>query len=490
MTIPEECLNRPGKKHAHPARRGTAALRSDGSRPAGAPGSRALAGIAIGVVLLVMAGSLSPFTFTLATGRAPHGPSLSAIGWPASDLHDLLTNLAVYLPVGVAVAACLRRRMPALATVVLTGLAGGSAALLAECLQTCIPVRSPSWWDVMVNVMGTLCGALLAGPALWLAEWTFQRAARAAARKPMTSLATALMAGLFVTGLAPFDLVTNTGELHASLAASRWIPLPGGTASAATGPATPAAHADLAAWGFAGVFFALGFFLALAGRENGSPRRIAWESAIGHAALLAVLIEAMHWFVISRCFQGRDVVLEVIAAALGAHLAIYAVDQPARSGWLGRPGLVLQPVLLLPALLVQAGYHLLSAVVSSGFRPCLTGVSPAPWIPFAGYYGRSLIEVGSHFVVLGAGAAMMAITVVLLVRRLDHRTRWFLAGASVVLVAIAGQGLRFLAAGGAVDPADPLIAAAAVAGAALVYEAIRRAARSYRTATRLQPVTA
>ncbi|MCH7814607.1 MAG: VanZ family protein [Planctomycetes bacterium] len=118
--------------------------------------------VALTVIVLLLAGSLSPFSFELAAARANDGLGFSALGWPPSNRADLMTNVIVYVPVGLALGLTLRRRLPRAACLAMATLIGGAVSLSAEWAQTFLPIRTASWLDVGVNMGGTLLGALAA----------------------------------------------------------------------------------------------------------------------------------------------------------------------------------------------------------------------------------------------------------------------------------------------------------------------------------------
>ncbi len=83
----------------------------------------------------------------------------------ASDLNDVLTNLAVYVPVGIAFRLLVRRRGQAGSADLLLGL-GLSLVLsyVTEVLQQAMPGRVSSATDVYVNAMAAFAGCLCAVP--------------------------------------------------------------------------------------------------------------------------------------------------------------------------------------------------------------------------------------------------------------------------------------------------------------------------------------
>jgi VanZ family protein len=75
---------------------------------------------------------------------------------------DVLTNVAMYLPVGALAYAALRRRSGGLLGALLAILCGVAFSLAVETAQRYMPGRVPSRLDWLANSAGTLLGALLA----------------------------------------------------------------------------------------------------------------------------------------------------------------------------------------------------------------------------------------------------------------------------------------------------------------------------------------
>ncbi len=111
--------------------------------------------------LLIVYGSLYPFS-----GWLPAGNMLAFLTapWPRYIIRsDIIINLLVYLPLGFLIARALRHRLR-------TGLAIIAACLLClllsltmESLQALLPERVSSRLDLLLNGLGGLGGALLAG---------------------------------------------------------------------------------------------------------------------------------------------------------------------------------------------------------------------------------------------------------------------------------------------------------------------------------------
>lgn len=87
-----------------------------------------------------------------------------SLNWPAHvSRGDVVTNLVVYVPLGLLLALWWRGRFSGGATLALATLCGTSLSLGLEYLQSYLPQRVPSPLDTALNGTGTFLGALLAG---------------------------------------------------------------------------------------------------------------------------------------------------------------------------------------------------------------------------------------------------------------------------------------------------------------------------------------
>ena len=125
-----------------------------------------LRALCVACLLMVAFGTLGP----LGTGGKPWLVSVDAWRWipprQPSDLNDLITNLSVYLPVGIAFRLLARRRGRAGSLDLLAGLlASIGLSYVTEVLQQAMPARSSSMTDIYMNGIAALVGCLLAVPA-------------------------------------------------------------------------------------------------------------------------------------------------------------------------------------------------------------------------------------------------------------------------------------------------------------------------------------
>ncbi len=134
--------------------------------------------VLLGAYLCALAyGSLYPWT----GWRRAGGSGLAFLLEPWSRYwtwFDVLTNVAMYLPVGAMAFAVLRRRSRTLLPAMLAILGGVAFSLAVETAQSYLPGRVPSRLDWLANSAGTGVGALLAAgfPRLFpaLARWPAQ----------------------------------------------------------------------------------------------------------------------------------------------------------------------------------------------------------------------------------------------------------------------------------------------------------------------------
>jgi len=95
----------------------------------------------------------------VAASLAPLTAPVAARGMLVRLLIDL-GNVAVFIPLGAALALALSRR-PARTRLALTTLAGAGLSLVIELAQSLIPTRVAALEDWLLNTVGVVLGALL-----------------------------------------------------------------------------------------------------------------------------------------------------------------------------------------------------------------------------------------------------------------------------------------------------------------------------------------
>ncbi|MEK7323567.1 MAG: VanZ family protein, partial [Pseudomonadota bacterium] len=117
--------------------------------------------LATAYLLLLVYGALFPLSNWDSIQGGLH--ALFPIIWPTQvSRSDVITNLVVYLPLGLLLMLSWRPRYGAWSAIALATLAGGGLSFGLEYLQSYLPQRVPSLLDTALNITGALVGALLA----------------------------------------------------------------------------------------------------------------------------------------------------------------------------------------------------------------------------------------------------------------------------------------------------------------------------------------
>jgi VanZ family protein len=112
-------------------------------------------------VALIVYGSLFPFE----GWDAPERAFLKFLSdpWPQDfSRSDLITNVLVYIPLGLLLAGWILRSLNGPSALILASVSGGLLSIAMEGLQAFFPGRVSSKLDVIANIGGAIVGALLA----------------------------------------------------------------------------------------------------------------------------------------------------------------------------------------------------------------------------------------------------------------------------------------------------------------------------------------
>src|SRR5579884_1238917 len=132
--------------------------------------------LALAYACLIVYVTLFPFQFN---PHATHHPwRFLTDPWPSPvNKRDVLANVLAYIPLGLLVRWCLRKRTPG-AQILLATLAGTVLSFVMESVQMYDPPRTPQLIDILTNFAGTLIGAFLGtllhyptGPVARLRAW-------------------------------------------------------------------------------------------------------------------------------------------------------------------------------------------------------------------------------------------------------------------------------------------------------------------------------
>ncbi len=376
--------------------------------------------LAAAYALLIVYGSLYPFGDWL---PAEDMLAFLTAPWPRYIIRsDIITNILIYLPMGLLVARALRFRLrPGAAVIAATALCL-LLSLAMESLQALLPGRVSSLLDLLLNGLGGLGGALLArltvnppGPLRRLAalrrEWFL----------PGRAMDLGLVAlGLWaLSQLTPLLLSLDTDNLRKGLL-PLWTP---GFPSLFNWP-------QLAA--YAGTIAGLGLFGTILARpeKNMALPFIGFVSAV---LLVKILV------------MGRYLALETaLGAAMGMALMVVLRHAPK------------------PLRFAAGGLALLAGFVLAELEPTASVIFKPPqpfnWIPFHGQMHTlsgfsEILSLFWPFLALGCLGAFITRA---------HRRRWmaFIGGLLVLAVMFALEWQQQTIPGQHADITDILLALA------------------------------
>jgi VanZ family protein len=177
--------------------------------------SRLVLWLLLGVVLLIMYGSLYPFHFKTNAIQGGFWQALDQLSWARAGRGDRVSNVLLYLPLGFCLFLSLNRRYRRRISLLLATVLGAVLSLAMEIAQVYVSVRVPSLTDLTLNAAGTLIGAG-AGIA-WgaIASWMpFPVRTERASSDP----GAVVVVGLWLAWrLAPFVPHFDLGKLKAAL---------------------------------------------------------------------------------------------------------------------------------------------------------------------------------------------------------------------------------------------------------------------------------
>lgn len=333
-----------------------------------------LAWCTLAVCGCVTSGTLLPFRFDTPAAGASDLFGLARVGWPASTVDDLVTNVAIYIPIGLMLSLLLGRHMRSNARRILFVTAAGlSMSLGLEWLQTMMSSRYASWMDVCMNGLGTLLGAT--GAVLVGSLGSIQdRLERYARLRPWSAATAALTIGLMAYHLVPFDFVGSSLAMRRSLAQTNLWPI-AGTA------ATDLSSVDewVRMLGYASPFGLLAFVGVLGRCERGMSGAVSRRALLTGVALVPLALEVVQIFVASHAFDAMDWLSGAMGGAIGAivgcRLCAGGRSVSTKSVFAG-------------AVLLQVPYLLVSSATSLDLAWSDVALSRLVWMPFAGHFAR------------------------------------------------------------------------------------------------------
>jgi VanZ family protein len=420
---------------------------------------------AVGIASAVLYGSLIPFRFTGGCFGSSDLFGLLGLRWHASTPEDYVTNLLLYVPLGMALVWARRIvRLNRVTGLVVVVAIGTLISTVAEMLQTGIAIRVASWTDVLLNAAGTACGALLGLALLRVVRRAVPVLRARIAARPLTTIVLVLGLGLFLFSLAPFDFVTSSAGLHAAFSRAQWnhFSFTSASGSPIVGKFTGAA------W-----FALLGYFAALAGREIGRRPVIALASALKQVAVLVVVVEIMQVFTRSHVFAIADIMLHGVSALVGAWAAVFLINVPIRSDWRMRPRLVMPTGLLVVGGMCHIAVLAMPSLLKVDLSQLMLSLSGLGCLPFESMWRGSMagaaMEIASTLLEYG----VLVLTLAILLRRARLPHAWLIVGGFVTLLALVLAAIQSAASTARLDLTVPILALFAAAIVARGYPALR-----------------
>jgi len=313
----------------------------------------------------------------------------------SSGLRDAVSNVILYVPLGVLLQICHRRGgLGIVRRLALTVLVAVLVSLTVEFGQQFIEQRDPSWVDVVANFCGAAFGALWAGLVHGLLRGIYTATVRRLAGERWSVAANALVVVLVFHAIFPLNSPLRAKQVYRSVTRSYVLPFEHfGQLEAAEDYAwrnlDPSAalrirRASLDLW--ADLLAASVAYLLLAGlitislrREYGFGRLASLSLSIWSCAILQLLCN-------SRSADVTVVLFQIGCAVIGASVAL----SPNGALWRMRRGLggVRFWSLLLA---VQMGYIAYRGLVPFDFQwSGWGGWLSFSWLPFGASWRSSL----------------------------------------------------------------------------------------------------
>ncbi len=353
-------------------------------------------------LLYVLLGTLIPFDFSMMEGLRA-GRFLFGLGNARSGLPDLMSNIGLYVPLGVLLYASATRVFgrPWLSVAI----AVGSAAVLSltvESIQLLSPTRISSVVDFAANVFGATSGVVLSclcrGPARRFRDTLWQEI-----RQDRFAACVRLYAALLCVGaVVPFTPTFDVKRLAESARASTWVPFAQSRALAAEAQAAELVgdHSAAAAgqrdrmflwarWAAELLSFVVFGWLLHRLMRTHYGFKPHWCLALTAyiTAALALVMSAAQVVILSRGFHVTDLLFRAVGAACGYGLYSLCL---ARGGVEGASVPHLGPRLIRPTLVIALLFVLFTGLAPFSFNYTLYGVAEKVgsdgFLPFYSYY--------------------------------------------------------------------------------------------------------
>ena len=331
---------------------------------------------------------------------------------------DFASNILLFVPIGFFLlgAAAPRSRAGAIGWLLPVVMAAAAASVSIEFSQVFFSGRTPSWDDVVAQIVGACAGALVwiaIGPAT--TAWFAQAAGADSTHERLLRMLGAYVLLWVVLGLVPFDFTVRPQEIAEKFRAGRVVMRPFAD--------HPGVETVLSVFLRSVPLGAFALVLAVARRLN--PAKL-WALTIGIGVVGA--LELGQLMTVSRTASATDVVLGVAGVLAG--IAVSAGATGERAGRSAAVRVRVWPVLLLLLWLVL--------IVARHWTPfdfradgdfIRSRIPMFLQVPFSGYYwGNPLNAFGELTTKLLLGVPVGALLQAIYVPRTSAGRRWQAAG--------------------------------------------------------------
>lgn len=413
---------------------------------------RILTAMSCAAIAMVVYGSWLPFDFQTPSIEISGSVVWDRITWAPTNLSDVITNILIYVPIGLFISMRLQRSAsPRFLALILPIAAAALSSFASEAGQTLIPQRTASFTDMLLNGVGTLVGISLAAPCLHLGGRLITQLKLALALHPQRALFWIIVTLVILAKLAPFDFTITPSGLAASLATARWSPF---DVPRAVPQSVPEELVEMAGSFFA--FALLGILGTRSLREIGERPSVCAVNTIAKLILLAVAIELVQIVIASHTCDAADALTHVYGAIVGTVLGLTIIAKRRATGH-ATANLAIEHVLLTAALVVQC-VLIVAYAFPADARWALPSVDSIQWVPFhAQFKSPFAVAAGRMVSSFMWYASFAAIAAVVLARRLqEHR----LVPACLVTVGVVtlAEAAQAFSATRTADVTEPLLA--------------------------------
>lgn len=398
-------------------------------------------------ILAIAYGSLIPFSIDLSSFQIGNLFGIAKLCFARPGLEDLVTNLALYAPLGVVLFLNAQRRMRGiLFDFMLAGIIGFAVSVVLESTQTGIHGRVGSWVDVVLNTISCALGFIGAAIATPIFTIALEYLGSRRMLRPYRLLWLGVAAMVLAVSIAPFDFVTSTSALHDSLRRSV-VSLSG---ISDTVQAAGLCEFLIASLRSVFTFTLIGFLGALAAGERSNDRMQPEPVVVGTVGL-AVLIEVLQLFTGSHVFDVVDVISGVIGAVAGVACGTLVVLKRPESVASWNPRKAFPTRMILIVVFSQA-LLLFGPTLSRLTDSSLSSVSLVHCtLPFESLWRRPMSIASQEMMaqIIRFGTLVLGVAIVLRRHRLPHA--WLFSSATVVVAAIAIASLKIAVSQGRLD---------------------------------------